>query len=93
MNNIFILVILIYFKFFLIIFKFRRLLKVLLIFEFIGLRIVFYNSVILSLKLIFLILILLVILACEARIGLSLLVGVVRFKFTKFVESYNIFII
>lgn len=64
-----------------------------LIFEFIGLNILFLVVLLFYKKIIYLRLVILVLLACEASLGLSLLVGVVRCKYLNYVENRDVFIV
>lgn len=80
-------------KFLFLLLNLKHLLVIMLIFEFIGLNILFLIIIFLYRSFIYLRLILLVLLACEARLGLSLLVGVVRSNYKNYVESFNVFII
>lgn len=71
----------------------NHLLVVMLVFEFIGLKILFILVTMFYKNFIFISLIILVLLACEASLGLSLLVGVVRCKYINYVESGDVFIV
>lgn len=89
--QIFLLILRINFLF--IILKLNHILIVMLIFEFIGLNVLFLIVLLFYKKIIYLRLVVLVLLACEASLGLSLLVGVVRCKYLNYVENSNVFVV
>lgn len=66
---------------------------VMLVFEFIGLKILFLLILMFYKTSVFISLIILVLLACEASLGLSLLVGVVRCKYINYVESSDVYVV
>nr|WLN31328.1 NADH dehydrogenase subunit 4L [Vorticeros sp. n. MW-2019] len=69
----------------------NHLLLVLLVFEFMGLNILFFYLVLSEYSMSLFGLIYLVILACEASIGLSILVSLVRSNYLNYVGNNNMF--
>jgi len=81
------------FNFIFLLLNLKHLLIVLLVFELIRLNILFLIKFILNRSYLYLSLIFLIIVACEARMGLSLLIGVVRSNHLNYVNNSFIFII
>jgi len=93
MNRLNIVGVVIFFKFLLLVFNLKHLLKILLIFEFISLNLFFISLIKFYKNLIFVLLVLLVLFACEARIGLSILIRVIRLNYNRYVENFDFFIV
>lgn len=70
----------------------KHLLMIMLVFELIGLKIIMAVNLFMYKNIVYVSLIFLILFACEASLGLSLLIGIVRCNYVSYVENSEIFV-